>query len=111
MEKQATTTEWSKFTKLFNAEYKGQETRLCLFDNQNGVKNDYWIEGGLPLVGVDVETDRGAPNVRIRVGNLSHSVPNAIRISFSFSAAADEDGLEIVDAAGRTTVLRLERPA
>lgn len=108
MEKQEQTTEWSKFTQLFNTEYTGRETRLGVFDRQNGVMNDYWIEDGLPLVGVDVENHCGSRNVRIRVGDLSHYVPNAIKMSFTFAAAEGEDGLEIMDAEGRTTVLRLE---
>jgi hypothetical protein len=104
-------TEWSRFTELFNTTYTGRETRLAVFERQNEVTNDYWIENGLPLVGVDVETHCGARNVRIRVGELSHSVPNAIKISFTFATADGEDGLDIVDADGRTTVLRLEKPA
>jgi hypothetical protein len=39
---------WTYFLKFYNEQNKGRATRLGVFENEN----DYWLENGLPLVGI-----------------------------------------------------------
>jgi hypothetical protein len=100
--------EWGKFIDVFNSQFRGRETRLGVFESNRRQTTDYWIESGLPLVSLDLD-DRGKmPAVEMRVGKLSHRIPNAVRLSFIFSPIGSECGLDVTDSDGRTTVLRFE---
>ena len=100
--------EWTKYLKFFGEQNAGRLTRLGVFEKNNDVVNDYWLESGLPLLGLDVDTRAELPSVQIIFGDLTHEVNDAMRLDFHLGHTGDEDGIDISAADGRTTVLRFE---
>lgn len=100
--------EWTDFLQFYTEMYKGCPTRLGTFENENGTIIDYWIEDGLPLTGIDVDSSQALPSIEIMLGDLTHTVKDAKNVKVCFSADGFENGLDIVDTAGRTTILRFE---
>jgi len=100
--------EWANFLRFFSEQNAGRSTRLCVFEPSRGVAADYWLECGLPLVGIDLDARDEAPSVQIMVGSLTHEIKNAVKLSCQFTTAGNEDGLDILDSNGRMTVLRFE---
>lgn len=117
MNKTETQHNWSVFLKLFSLQNNLRRTRLGVFEGAPGALIDYWIEDGLPLEAIDVDT-RGAnaPTVEIMLGSvekpdthrMTHTVQNARLIRILLSGGGEADGLEIEDAERRTTILRFE---
>ncbi|MBK8464765.1 MAG: DUF5335 family protein [Chloracidobacterium sp.] len=100
--------EWTKFLKVFSEQNAGRPTRLGVFERSNDVVNDYWLENGLPLVGIDIDTKKEIPSIQITVGRFTHEVKDAVKLQFYFSLEGDEDGADISCADGNTTILRFE---
>lgn len=100
--------EWPKYLRFFSEQNAGRPTRLGVFERNGDTVNDYWLENGLLLAGIDVDTKRRRPSVQIMVGELNHVVNDAVKLVFHFSLSGDEDGLGISTAEGQTTVLRFE---
>ena len=103
--------EWTKFLKFFSEQNAGRATRLGVFERKNDVVNDYWIENGLPLVRIDIDTKKELPSVQITVGSFTHEVESAVNLLFHFSLSGNEDGIDISGANGQTTVMRFESKA
>lgn len=108
---------WAKLLKYFSDQNKGRLTRLGVFEPGRGVYNDYWIEDGLPLVGIDADThDEEEAAVEIMLGNeikpgapnYTHTVRGPRHVKLHFSPDGSKNALEIEDAEGKTTVLRFE---
>jgi Family of unknown function (DUF5335) len=95
---------WTQFLKFYNEQNKGRATRLGVFENEN----DYWLENGLPLVGIDVDTRGERSAIEIMLGNFTHTIRDARNIKILLSFDGSEDGLDITDCEGRTTILRFE---
>ncbi len=104
----ATQHEWSKYMRFYTENNAGRATRLGIFERNGGVVNDYWLESGLPFVGLDVDAHHDLPAVQISVGELCHEVNNAVDMVFHISASGDEDGIDITSSDGNITVLRFE---
>jgi hypothetical protein len=100
--------DWASFLNLFGKMKSGRQTRLAVFERNRDVVNDYWLENGLPLVGIDVDPGSRGPCVEITVGNYTHQVYHPVRFDLKFSMDGEEDGIDILDSDGRTTLLRLE---
>jgi hypothetical protein len=97
--------DWASFLNFYAEQNAGRATRLGVFENGN----DFWIEDGLPLAGIAVETRGEMPTVEIMLGDeLTHAINNARNFKITFSADGINDGLDITDAEGKTTVLRFE---
>lgn len=94
---------WSDLLRDFSEKNCGRKTRLGVFEDGQ----DYWIEDGLPLTGVDLDPGNDAPSVQIMLGNFTHTVRGVNRISFHHGA--NDDGFDVVDFEGRTAFLRFER--
>jgi len=109
--KAQTQHEWTKFLKFFSEQNVGRPTRIGVFECDGDKVNDYWLENGLPLTGIDIDTKKELPSVQITVGNFTHEVKDAVKLLFHFSLAGDEDGLNISCGNGQTTVLRFENNA
>lgn len=107
----ATQHEWSKYMRFYTENNTGRATRLGIFERNGGVVTDYWLENGLPFVGLDVDAYHDLPTVQISVGELCHEVNNAADMVFRISASGDEDGVDITDSNGNITVLRFENAA
>jgi hypothetical protein len=110
---------WKTFIELFSVRNKNRPTRVAVFEGAPGDMSDYWIEDGLPLAGIDVDThDPESPSVEIMLGDgkgdtrhLTHTVNNARFAKILLSASSEADGLEIEDSEGRRTILQFEKYA
>ena len=99
--------EWNEFLRNFSTLHRGQRTRLGVLEIRDGVVNDLWIEDGLPLVGIDVDTKEGRQSVNIGLENFRHSVERVVAISHITDDEID-GGIDIHDDEGKTTTLRFE---
>jgi len=100
---------WDKFLKFYSEQYKGRRTRLGVFEQSQGVTNDFWIEDGLPILGIDLDSSGDRPTVEVLLNGYSHSVADAQGLNVHFSLDGDEDGLDIIHGNGTSTILRFEK--
>ena len=98
---------WSSFLRKYTAENEGRPTSLGVIETRNNVANDYWVEDGLPLVGLDVYPDKGATRVDIIFNNFTHSVIDAAMLVHVTDDSTDF-GIDVSDAHGMTAILRFE---
>ncbi|MBK7708164.1 MAG: DUF5335 family protein [Acidobacteria bacterium] len=97
--------EWTRFLRFYGEQNRGRRTRLGVFENGN----DFWIEDGLPLSGIDFDANNGHLTTQIMIGDqLTHTIPDTRDVKITFSSTEMNDGLDITDADGKTTVLRFE---
>lgn len=100
---------WATFLKSYSEQNKGRKTRLGVFESAGGdVVNDYWIEDGMLLLGLDVEMKGDLPTIEIILDSYCHSVNDARSLKVHFSLEGDEDGMDITGSDGKTTVMRFE---
>jgi hypothetical protein len=99
-------TIWTGFLNFYTEQNKGRLTRLAVFENGN----DYWLEDGLPLTGISIDSAKGDKlTVQIMLGeNFTHVAESALRMKAIFSFEPNEEGLDIEDLDGKTTYLRFE---
>lgn len=97
---------WAAYINFFNQQNCGRPTRIGVFESTNSGTTDYWLENGLPLIGLDVDWHDGTPTVQMSLEGMSRSVKNATQIGFKLSTSGDEDGVDVIDLAGNTVVLR-----
>lgn len=95
---------WSTFLKFFSQQYQGRKTRIGVFADGN----DYWLESGLPLIGIDIDTHSDEPEVEIILGSFTHRVENVKSITIHFSRSGEEDGIDVTADDGKNTILRFE---
>ncbi|MGB2752873.1 MAG: DUF5335 family protein [Pyrinomonadaceae bacterium] len=100
--------DWVTFLKFYSEQNTGRPTRIGIFEKGHGAVTDYWIESGLPFVGVDLDDSHGVFSLRIMAGSYSHDIRNVTRVSFCLSRDGDEDGLDVFDAQEHVTLLRFE---
>ena len=100
-------TEWKEFLRDFSTRHRGDRTRLGVFEIRDGVVNDLWIEDGVPLIGIDVDTREGKRTIGIAFENFRHSIEN-VSVITRVSDAEVGGGLDIKDDEGKTTALRFE---
>jgi len=103
--------EWTNFLKFFGKENLDRPTRIGLFETVDGVTNDYWIENGLPLKGIDVDFNGRLPVVEIMLEGLTHVVRNVKGLRPIYSFDGNEEGMDIIDSGGATTILRFDSGA
>lgn len=107
---------WSAFLNYFSEQNKMRPTRLGVFENAGDVVTDYWLEDGLPLAGIDVDTsNENFPSVEIMLGGeekdsrqMTHIVRNVRSVKIILSVNGKNDGMEIEDTEGKTTFLCFE---
>lgn len=104
-----TKSDWTRFLDDYTRQYAGRRTRLGLFELNGGVVNDYWLEDGLPLGGITAEFDKQGATILVSVGNVTHKIDDAIKLTAHLTPSGCEDGLDILDRCDRTTILRFER--
>lgn len=96
---------WTRFLKFYGEQNQGRRTRLGVFESGT----DYWIEDGLPLSGIDLDTSGEGLTVELMLGEeMTHQISRVRNIRISMSPDEINDGLDITDSAGRTTILRFE---
>jgi hypothetical protein len=95
---------WSTFLKFFNEQNEGRPTRVGVFEDGN----DFWLESGLPMAGIDIDPAGGSPTISILLGTFTHTVRNVRSMKVLYTQSGEEDGIDFVDAEGKITVLRFE---
>jgi hypothetical protein len=100
-------TEWPAFLKSYGSRNAGRPTRLGVFETSDGVTDDYWLEDGLPLVGLDIAPKAGKTEVEIFLESFTHLIADATKL-VSVEDEEKELGIDISDADGKTTVMRFE---
>lgn len=108
MNEQSMQNQWSKYLRFFTEQNSGRLTRLGVFERDGDNVTDYWLESGLAFLGIDIDHSSSKVTIQILLGNLEHSVVEPRHIKFVLGRSGDEDGIDITDAEGRTTVLRFE---
>ena len=82
--------------------------RLGVFEDQSDVFNDYWLAADLPFTGIDADTRGEMPTIEIMLGDFTHTVKGARKLKIHLSLEGDEDGIDVLDGEGKTTILRFE---
>jgi hypothetical protein len=101
---------WQELIDVINRSFKGRPTRLGLFERADDIVSDYWIESGLPFAAISLDSGSELPALEIELERYQHKVEKILRLAIKLSASGEEDGLDILDADGQTTVLRFEEP-
>lgn len=104
-------TEWSKFLKFFTEQNIGRPTRLGVFERNGDNVADYWLQSGGALLGVDLDASKERFSIQIIVGEMEHVVVEPQQLRIILSRSGEEDGLDITEANGSTTILRFELAA
>lgn len=98
-------TQWQDFLRYFGEANKGRPTRLGIFENGN----DYWLEDGLLLTGVDLDPGKTNASVQIMLDRFTHNVRSVRHLTFHLSNDGNADGFDVTDAEGRVAMLRFEK--
>lgn len=115
--------DWLPFINEFSERNRLRVTRLEVIGNgytgvsrQPSVEKDFWMEDGLPLVGIGLEpAPDDAPRVEIMLGSdsinppvhMTHTVEGARRVARTLGVDGRESELEIEGADGAVTILHL----
>jgi len=98
---------WRAQLTIFSEENLGRPTRLGVFEPATEGMMDYWLENGLALREVVLEEHNGSRSIEIILDGFTHTIRQAKRLELLFGDEP-EDGLNVIDAYGRTSVLRFE---
>src|SRR5687768_10431186 len=101
-------SDWVNFLKYYSEAYKNRPTRIGLFEKIADVTHDYWLEDGLPLRGIDLDTKNGRPVIEIMLDGYTHVVRGVTSIRPTYSIDGTEDGLDFIGPGETTTILRFE---
>lgn len=99
---------WATFLQFYSDQHKGRKTRLGVFENTGDVVQDYWIEDGMPLLGIEVDLKDELPVIEIILDSYSHSINDARSLKVHYSLEGDEDGVDITGNDGKIAILRFE---
>ena len=98
---------WRAQLTIFSEENLGRPTRLGVFEPATEGMMDYWLENGLALREVVFEEHKGAKSIEIILDGFTHTIRQVKRLELLFGEEA-EDGLNVIDVNGRTSILRFE---
>ena len=112
---------WQSDVAAFGKRNKMRPTRLEVLGPAREVESDFWLENGLLLAGIDLDTDgeRGAcVEIMLQApaasskNHMTHTVAGVKRLELETTGGRDE-ALEIEDGEGRVTIMHFEseRPA
>ena len=115
MKREGNQARWGEYLQEFNRQNGARLTRLGVV-KPGASMEDFWLEDGLPLAGVDLDTEgRDAPRVEIMLGregaaerSMTHAVPRVRKVGIQLSTDGHGEGLDIEDENGATTILRFE---
>jgi hypothetical protein len=97
-------TNWKEFLKFFNEQNAGRPTRLGVFEDDD----DYWLEDGVPLTGIDVDPREDYPSLQIMLGSFTHTIKDVRKLTFHVTIDGNTEGLDVTNAEGSTAILRFE---
>ena len=105
------------FLRYFSEVNEMRPTRMGVFEDGPDAVIDYWLEDGLPLVGIDVDNHDGDKmSIIILLSNIegtdkshfSHVINDAKFVRLNLSKDGQSDGIDIASFDGSTTVLSFE---
>ena len=99
---------WNHRVSLFNEENIGRPTRLGVFERLEHGLNDYWLENGRTFKGVTIEDRNGKLAAEVLLDGYAHMICEAAKLELIYDAEGSQDGINILDSDGRTTILRFE---
>ena len=90
-------------------------TRLEVLGPAREVESDFWLEDGLLLAGIDLDTDESGACIQIMLqtpsasskNHLTHTVAGVKRLELETTDDGDA-ALEIEDGEGRVTIMHFE---
>lgn len=113
--------EWLPYFDEFNERNRLRPTRLEIIgvdgaapDSRLSCETDFWMENGLPLVGISLEpTGEGSPRIEVMLGgetvnpsaHMTHTVSGAQRVIRTLDESGRECELELEDEDGAVTIL------
>ena len=107
---------WQAYLAAFGKRNNMRPTRLQVLGPARDVESDFWLEDGLRLVGVDLNTDgeRGtcveimleAPSNSSR-NHMTHTVARVKRLELETTDGRDA-ALEMEDGEGKVTIMHFE---
>ena len=100
--------DWISLLNFYAGENKDRPTRLGVFEAGQNENQDYWLEDGLPLTGIDVDPGPDSMTIELMLGTYTHVIKNVVALKINLSVAGVEDGIDIIDANRGTTILRFE---
>ena len=100
--------DWANFLKYYSEANKDRLTRIGVFETFSDVTDDFWIEDGLPLCGIDLEIRKDTPVIEIILKGYTHVVRGVRTIRPTYSLDGSEDGLDLIGPGETTTTLRFE---
>lgn len=107
---------WGESLTRFSEINHNRPTRLEVIGQIGNLERDYWMEDGLPLMGIDVDMKgKNAPRIQIMLASketdsshLTHIVSNAKTVVVELGYEGQFDCLHIEDIEGAKTILRFE---
>lgn len=99
---------WVSLLNFYTDENKDRPTRLGVFETDEDMSQDYWLEDGLLLTGIDVDPGSDSMTIELMFGPYTHVVKNAVGLKINLTVGGAEDGIDIIDADHHTTILRFE---
>jgi hypothetical protein len=111
---------WQSDLAAFGKRNNMRPTRLQVLGPAREVESDFWLEDGLLLAGIDLDTDGRGTCVEIMLkatsassdNHMTHTVAGVKRLGLQTMDGRDS-ALEIEDGEGRVTIMHFEsdRPA
>ena len=107
---------WKSDLAAFGKRNNMRPTRLEVLGPAREVESDFWLEDGLLLAGIDLDTDgeRGTcVQIMLRTpsasstNHMTHNVAGVKRLELEITDGRDES-LEIEDGEGRVTIMHFE---
>ena len=107
---------WKSDLAAFGKRNNMRPTRLEVIGPAREVDSDFWLEDGLLLAGIDLDTD-GKSGTCIEImlqtpsapskNHMTHNVAGVKRLELEMTDGRDKS-LEIEDGEGRVTIMRFE---
>ena len=110
---------WKADLAAFSKRNYLRPTRLEVLSADKNIESDFWLEDGLLMAGIDLETaGEGGPSVEIMLeaekaapkNHMTHSVMGVKRMTLLNTANGRDEGLELEDAQGAVTIMHFEMP-
>lgn len=102
-------SDWTPILRFYSEQNAGRPTRVGVFEPVKDGFTDYWLENGVPLIGIDLDARHELPTLRINLVSLTREIKNVVKLSFDFTISGEEDGINVLDSDGRLTILRFEK--
>ena len=107
---------WKPDLAAFGKRNNMRPTRLEVLGPAREVESDFWLEDGLLLAGIDLDTDRESGTcIEIMLqtpsassqNHMTHTVAGVKRLELEITDGRDKS-LEIEDGEGRVTIMQFE---